>query len=138
MMILKLYYKIWVDFIKKVQSIPANKNNWKGITVVFMSMAMAINLVTIMTILQRNIFKYTFYDVKVDIFPGSMLNSLTSFFILFLLPNLIINYFLIFRNERYKILLNKFKSYNGKLFFSYFAISLLAPLVFVIIWKIFF
>jgi hypothetical protein len=137
-MFLKIYYKIWTDLIKKIQSIPANKNSWKILSLIFMTMAMAINLVAIMTILQLKVLKFNFYDFKPNILPGSKLDSLISFFVLFFLPNLLLNYFLIFRNNRYETLLTQYKSYDGKLFFSYFAMSLLLPLLFVILWKLFF
>lgn len=135
---MNIYYKIWVDCIVKARSIPANKNNWKRFTMIFMSMAMAINFAMIMAILQRNILGFSFYDFRVDIFPGTKLDAFISFFILFLLPMLLINYLLIFRNNRYEILLEKYKSHNGKLFFIYFFASLAIPLLVLIISQLFY
>lgn len=135
---MNIYYKIWVDCIVKARSIPANKNNWKRFTMIFMSMAMAINFAMIMAILQRNILGFSFYDFRVDIFPGTKLDAFISFFILFLLPMLLINYFLILRNNRYELILAKYKSYNGKLFISYFLASLILPLSLIVIGMILF
>lgn len=126
---MSIYYKIWIDCIIKARSIPANKNNWKRFTMIFMSMSMALNFMLIMAILQRKILGISFYHLKFDIFPGTKLDAFSSFFVLFLLPMLLINYFLIFRNNRYEILLEKYKSHNGKLFFAYFFISLAIPLL---------
>lgn len=135
---MNIYYKIWVDCIVKAQSIPANKKNWKRFTMAFMTSAMAINYMIIMAILQRNILGYSFYDFKVNIFPGTKLDALISGLTLFWLPMTLINYFLIFRNNRYEELLKKYKSYNGKLFFIYFFTSLAIPLVFLIISQLFY
>ena len=137
-MIMDIYYKIWVDCITKARSIPANKNNWKTYTMIFMSMGMAINFALVMAILQRNILGFSFYDIKVDIFPGTSLDAFVSFFVLFLLPMLLVNYFLIFRNSRYEMLLAKFKSYGGKLFISYFLASLALPFLLLLLGMLFF
>jgi hypothetical protein len=74
----------------------------------------------------------------VDIFPGKNLDALISGFTLFILPNVLLNYFLIFRNNRYEMLLTKYKSYNGKLFISYFLASLALPLLLIVVGKLFF
>jgi hypothetical protein len=126
---MKIYFKIWVDLIIRACSIPANKKNWKRLKMTFMSMAMALNFMLFMAILQRNILRFSFYDFKVDIFHGTKLDAFISGFVLYLLPMLLINYFLIFWNNRYEILLKKYKSYNGRLFFVYFFTSLGVPLI---------
>ena len=133
---MNIYYKIWVDCIIKARAIPANKNNWKRFTMIFMAMAMALNFMLFMAILQRNFLGISFYHLKVDILPGTKLDAFISFFVLFLLPMLLINYFLIFRNNRFEILLEKYKSYNGKLFISYFLVSLILPLLLIVVGKI--
>ena len=133
---MNIYYKIWVDCIIKARAIPANKNNWKRFTMIFMAMAMALNFMLFMAILQRNFLGISFYHLKVDILPGTKLDAFINFFVLFLLPMLLINYFLIFRNNRFEILLEKYKSYNGKLFISYFLASLILPLLLIVIGKI--
>lgn len=135
---MNLYYKIWVDCIKRLQSIPANKKSWKRLTMAFMTSAMAINFMIIMAILQRNVLGYSFYDIKVDVFPGTKLDALISGLTLYWLPMTLINYFLIFRNNRYEELLKKYKSYNGKLFFIYFFTSLAIPLLVLIISQLFY
>jgi hypothetical protein len=84
-MILDMYYKIWVDGITKLRSIPANKGMWKFYAMVFISMAMAINLALLMAIIQRNILKHSFYDIRFNIFPEEKLNYFISFFLLYLL-----------------------------------------------------
>jgi hypothetical protein len=129
---MNLYYKIWVDGIVKLRSLPANKGMWKFYAITFITMAMAVNLLLIMTILQKNIFKYSFYELPIT-FSESKLSSLFNFFILYFLPPLLINYFLIFRNNRYEELIGKYKSYNGKLCVSYLMVSYFLPFVLIIV-----
>jgi len=134
---MNIYYKIWVDCISKARSMPANKSNWKRFTLGFMTITMAINFGCIVS-LQRNILENYFYHFEVDFFPGTKLDALISGFVLFVLPNLVLNCFLIFRNNRYEILLKKYKSHNGKLFFLYFYFSLALPLLVLIISQLFY
>ena len=108
---MNIYYLIWVDFIVKVKSIPANKNNWKQYSMIFMSMA--LNLCVLISIIQLHILKHIYYDVSITIFRGEKLNNFISFFILYLLAPLVLNYILIFRDDRYKALIAKKKNYNG-------------------------
>jgi hypothetical protein len=53
--------------------------------------------------------------------------------VLFILPCVLINYLLIFRNNRYEKLLNKYPNYGGKLAHSYFLTSMLLPLILILI-----
>lgn len=127
---MSLYYKIWADGIIKLRSRPQNAGLWKFFAMTFMAMAMAINLMVIMAILQRNILHRTFYELSFDIFKGTILDALVSFFLLFLLPPLLINYLLIFRRNRYERIIKKgYKYYNGNLFVGYFLGSLFLPFV---------
>ena len=129
----KLYYTIWVDCILRAKSQPQNKNNWRFFTMLFMGIAMAINFITFMAILQRNILQKSFYNLELNIFPGTKLNALISFIILFLLPPMIMNYLLIFRKKRYELLVKKYKYYNGKVFMGYFLGSIALPFVLLLI-----
>ncbi len=117
---MNLYYIIWVDGIKRMQSVSTNNGQWKSQMMIYMSMAMALNLMLIVGILQRIHPKFNFYSLNTNFFPGEKLNNFFSFFILFLLPALTINYLLIYRNNRYEKLLEKYKYYNGKLVIIYF------------------
>ena len=130
---MKLYYTIWVDCILRAKSQPQNKNNWRFFTMLFMGIAMAINFITFMAILQRNILQKSFYNLELNIFPGTKLNALISFIILFLLPPMIMNYLLIFRKKRYELLVKKYKYYNEKVFMGYFLGSIALPFVLLLI-----
>lgn len=130
---IRLYYTIWVDGLLKLKSIPKNRKMWKFYGYAFISMAMALNIALLMAILQRNILKKTFYQINVDIFPGTKLDAFVSFSILYLALPLIMNYLLIFRNNKYEELFKEFKHYNGKLCVSYLMISYFLPFILLII-----
>lgn len=126
-----LYYRIWVDLIKRATSLPQNRQNWKPVSFIFMSLSMTLNFALIMAILQRNVLGHYYYDIDLDFLPRR-LASIIRFTILFILPVVILNYLLIFHNDRYKKLLPRYPTRNGKLFLTYFLISMFLPLV--LIW----
>lgn len=122
---MKIYYKIWVDCIRKARSQPQNKSNWKLFTMIFMSMAMAINLWFITFVLMVH-FKYSipFFPLKIGVFQGTRIGSFVNFFVSYLLPFLILNYFLIFYKRKYKKLIKVYPYRKGILFSAYFFGSL--------------
>jgi hypothetical protein len=133
---LRLYYRIWVDCIKRAKSQPANKKNWPLGTILSMSIAMAFNLALIMILLEY-LSGHFFYTINMNFLPRQV-GYLFNFIILFFLPCLMLNYFLIFQNKHYLELLKKYPYYKGKLFFGYFLLSMLLPVILVWIKIIFF
>lgn len=129
---LTLYYKIWTDCIIKASSIPANKQNWKRTTMAFMTICMTLNSMLLMTVLQKHILGSYFYVIDFDFLP-ERIENIVSFSMLFIIPMLILNYLLIFRNDRYKKLIEKYRYHNGKLFLTYFLISLFLPLILLLV-----
>jgi hypothetical protein len=130
---LKIYYTIWVDGIQKLKSRPENQGMWKFYSMIFISMAMAMNFVLFMVILQEHIIGFWFYNLNINLTSSSKINSAISFFILFLSLPLLINYLLIFRNKRYERLFTKYKFYDGKYCATYLMISYFSPLIIAII-----
>jgi hypothetical protein len=122
-----LYYRIWVDCIERARRQPANKENWQIGSMIFMTLAMAFNFILIMTILEKHVLKNYFYKIDFSFLPVRI-NNVLSYIFLFILPCIIINYLLIFRNKRYEKLIKKYPYYNGKLFITYFLISLMLPI----------
>lgn len=129
---MSFYYKVWVNCIVKLRSRPENVGMWKYMSIMFMSIAMAVNFTFIMAILQRNIIKNNFYDIKVNILPGTILDSFIKGFILYFLPFLLFNYFMIFYKNKYKRLIERYEYHNGKLFIVYFLLSLWLPVLILI------
>lgn len=125
---LGLYYRIWTDCIRRGKSQPANTGTWKTGSLVLMTTSMSMNLLLFFAILERHILHTNFYKFEI---PGisNYINNILNLIFLFVLPCFLVNLLLIFRNSRYKILLKKYPYYNGKLFITYFIISLLLPVV---------
>jgi len=121
---MSLYYKIWVDGIVKLRSRPQNAGLWKFFAMTFTSMAMALNLVFILFILSDLGITTGILKITVNLFLGTRLDAFVSFFISYLLPFLLINYFLIFYKEKYKKLINRYPYYGGKLYMRYFVSSM--------------
>lgn len=137
-MILNLYYRIWSDCILLAQAKPNNKNDWKYMTMLFMSMAMSLNFMTFMVFMQHVLFKKIYYNIYFDIFPGEKLDNLISYFILFLFPCIVLNYFLVMRDNRYETMVEKYSSSTKSIFIPYFLCSLFFPLIMLILWKVLF
>jgi hypothetical protein len=127
-MIAKIYYTIWTDCIKKIQTVPASKNNWKLYSFLILSNVMGLNLVFLSAILPNYIIWNYLSYFKIDCFKGNTLDSLFNGLILFMLPMFLINYFLVFRNDRYKVFIEKYQSYNGNYFKKYLLLSCFIPL----------
>lgn len=134
---LNIYYRIWVDCIQRAKMQSGNKESWQTITFFFMTLSMSANFVLIMTFLERSVFKRYFYKIDFSFLP-TRLNNLLAYLFLFILPCVIVNYLLIFRKKRYQKLINKYPYYNGKLFITYFSISLLLPILLLWVGIIFF
>src|SRR5438270_3561967 len=115
---LELYYSIWVDCIKRTQSQPANKQSWPQVKILIMSICMAFNLLLIMFVLQKYVFKSFFHTISMNGLPRQI-NYLVNFIILFILPCVGINYLLIFTDKRYESLLKKYRYHNGRLCLIY-------------------
>jgi len=125
---MKFYYRIWVDCIVKLMSKENNKENWKLKSMLTMSIAMTFNLVLFMSILQKHIIHYYFYELYIPFF-SSYQNNIITILILFVLPCVLINYLLIFRVKKYEKLLNQYSYSNGKLFLGYFLTSMFIPII---------
>ena len=101
-------------------------------TMVFMTTSMTLNFLLIMTILQKHILNNYFYTINFDFFPAPIENVL-SFMVSFIIPPTILNYLLIIRNDKYEKIIKKYRYHDGKLFLTYFLISMFLPLVLLLI-----
>ena len=88
---MNLYYRIWVDSIKRIRSIEKNKDDWKIKIIIIMSVAMTFNFMMIMAILQRNILGISFYGIESPKL-SDLENSFLTILLLFFLPCVLINY----------------------------------------------
>lgn len=108
---LKTYYLICVDAIVKAKKI--DKRNWKFATIMYLSTFLSLFFMSLIIILE----KFLPNDFNYSIFTKSQLNDMIyvkiQAILLFFVPMLLINYLLIFFNNRYEILMLKYKHSNG-------------------------
>ena len=128
--IVGLYYRLWVDCILNIKE--KDDTNWKTKSIISMNLAMVFNFVFFMVIIQKYILGYFFYEVSFP-FLSKYWENVASFIILFIMPCLLINYFLIFYKKRYEIILKKYPYNKGKLIVSYILISVFVPIALVLI-----
>ena len=64
-------------------------------------------------------FKFFSYDVNIDFMPETIINGALSYIIKFASPFILLNYFLIFRKDRYKMLIEKYSQKKGKFPLTY-------------------
>lgn len=124
---MRLFYLIWVDIILKARSIPANKNNWQFMTLAYMTIAMASDLLFII-LYSEKLIGHNFYNFKIPLIPPKIGDPIT-FVILFVGPPLLLNYTLIFRNQRYKTLIRTYKYHEGKLGVTFLLLALFIPII---------
>ena len=133
---MKIYYKIWVDCLLRMKSQEKNKHNWHVKSMIAMSLAMSLNFLLFLTILERDILGCFIYQLYISSLPEEYSNAL-EILLLFVLPVVVVNYFLIFRNKRYEKLIEKYPYRNGKLAIPYIMISVFLPVFLVFILVVF-
>jgi hypothetical protein len=101
------YYLIWSDSISSIRKHHPKNRNWHIEIFILISGINAINLWIIYIWLKYfKIISLPLLDIK--IFPGYVLNSVVSFFLMFSVPVLLINYLLIFHKNKYLKLLERY------------------------------
>ncbi len=106
------YYIYWADAIQRIRKFNPQKKDWEKTLYFFNSWIHALNLFIIFLWLKY----FKVIDIKlpdIDIFPGDMINGFLSFAIVFATPFFIINYFLIFHNNRYERIVEKYHNKDG-------------------------
>ena len=124
-----LYYTIWADAIVHEKTHFKDKRNWKFFTLIPISVFQGINLATFFLGLFA-------LNVKMDIFihfnffNGNDLDAFLSSFVSLLLPFLILNWFLIFKDKKYIKIVERYSrnnnnenDKNGKYYLAYMLIS---------------
>lgn len=103
-----IYYMIWVDAIQSIRKHHPNKENWKKEIFIFITTMHAFNLWIIFLWLKY--FEINIPLIDLDLFPGSMIDSVFNFAIEFALPFGMLNYLLVFYNNRYEKIIEKYKN----------------------------
>ncbi len=113
-----IYYIIWVDSILRYRKSLPKAKDWKLKVFLLNTWVNAINFWTILIWLKFfGIYHLPLIDI--EIFPGNILNYFISFTIEFALPFGLLNYFLIFYNDRYKKIIERYSAPKRKYAFIY-------------------
>ena len=103
-----IYYMIWVDAIQSIRKHHPHKKTWKKEIFILITWMHALNFWIILLWLKY--FKVLILPIlDIDIFPGDMLDGFFSFAFEFALPVGLLNYFFVFRNNRYEEIIDKYK-----------------------------
>ncbi len=98
---------VWSDAILSFRKHHPDKNNWKITLFIFITWMNALN-VWILVLWLKYFRVFNMPKFSINIFPGKLLDSFIVFAIEFALPIAILNYFLIFHNNKYKIIIKKY------------------------------
>jgi hypothetical protein len=121
---LTVYYKIWADAITVTKASKSEGKNWKIFTIIPISALQGINLATILIWIRAFSHRKFTVILPVSIFDLIPANTAISILLTFFLPFLILNYLLIFNNERYNELTKTYKTRNGHWYLWYIALTL--------------
>lgn len=113
------YYLVWADAIRSIRKNHPNEKHWKSKIFIYITFIHSLNLALIVMWLKY--FKLIeLPKFNIDLFGLRLLDGSLSFFIEFGTLFLLLNYLLIFRNNRYEILLEKYSESKVRYFLVYF------------------
>ena len=135
---LGLYNKIWVDAIVSTKEKRTEADSWRLYTLVPLSLLMGINMFTLFLWMKTLVNRNLPLALPVNIFNALLINYFISVVVTFFIPFLLLNYLLIFNNNRYSDLLTRYDAQGGRLYKKYALISLGLLIIPVIIGKLFF
>ncbi len=129
-----IYYIIWSDIIVRYRIKEANLND-KELKFNLLFLISSINAINIWVVffLMKILNIYEFESLKFYILPTERLNNGITFFIQYVLPCIIINYFFIFRNKRYLNLIERYSTPKNNYGNIYISIVLFFTFLIVII-----
>lgn len=128
------YYVFWIDVIRSGKKNKTYSNNWKPVALFFFSYINSLNIAAIWAWI--NIFGGNIPLLKIIFLKGTAINSAIAYFTQFFLGIFIINYFLIFNNDRYLKYIDIYKDRKGKFGIYYTIISLLVAVFSAILYSI--
>lgn len=132
---LKYYYILWVDAVTSIKK--KGKDETILLSLSSITSAMICNLLTLSFILDFLGLKINFMALGYHLLllfgvnKGKLGGALTALVIL------LFNYFTIFRNNKIERLIEKYPSYNGKIFIPYILLSILVPMLVLVIWFVY-
>lgn len=122
----KMYYKIMISSIYTAQNNGFMSDIWKFASSLYFAFATSIYMLFIYLILNNYLLenRLDFFLIKFTII--GKYNFILNMMIYFIVPIMILNHLLIFKNNQYKYLIKEYKkNYNKKIFLYYFIIAIL-------------
>ncbi|WP_298395944.1 hypothetical protein [Flavobacterium sp.] len=124
---LKIYYLICVDAIVKAKEV--NNHNWKFATLMYLSAFSSLFFMSSIIISE----KLFLNDFSYSLFTKNQLKDLSyvkmQAVLLYFVPMILLNYLLIFFNNRYEWLLLKYKPRKGKYITGFMISSITLALI---------
>lgn len=130
---LSIYYKIWADAILFEKAKREKDINWKTITIISVSLLQGLNLLVLLYLLRWISRGQMPILLPLSIFNMSALNSACAIILVFFIPFVILNYLLVYYNNRYLEIIKTYPNRKGKLYRNYFLWSvgiIIIPIVF--------
>lgn len=125
----KLYYRIMISSIYTAQNNGIMSDIWKFTSSLYFAFATAIYSMFFYLLLNDYIIPNHLTFLNLKIIKGDY-NFILNMFIYFIIPIMIMNYFIFFKNDNYKSLIKIYnKEYNKKYFAIYFSLGFLLMFV---------
>lgn len=126
---MSLYFKIMVSSIFTAKNNGFMSDIWKFTSNFYVATAISANFLTIYVLVNNHIFPRTLDFMSLEILNNKGFNFLMNLAIYTVIPVMAINYYLIYKDKKYNLLIKEFnQSYNKKTFAIYFLISFFLPL----------
>ncbi len=125
---MRFYYILWSDAINWTRSSVRTIGVWRIHTLGFITLAMAFNL-AILILIVESIFdkRIPISDISKSITSSESINRFLVGFLVFYLPPLVINYFLVFFNKKWERIRKKYAHKNGLIYKWYMFFSIVLP-----------
>ncbi|AWK06335.1 hypothetical protein HYN56_19735 [Flavobacterium crocinum] len=124
---IKIYDQLCVDVITKSKE--SNNGKWKFQTMMFLSAFLSVLFMAIIITLKKILPEGLNYSIYSENYVLKRFEINIEALLLYFLPPLIINYFILLFNKRYEKILLVYKPKNGKYMLRFMVISLLSFMV---------
>lgn len=102
---------------------------WKFTSNFYVATALTANFLILYVLLNNHFFPRSLDFLSLEILNDKGLNFLLNLILYGIMPIMIINYYLVYKDKQYNILIKQFnESYNKKTFGLYFLISFFLPI----------
>jgi hypothetical protein len=135
MKITNMYFAWWADSIIRIKTFNPKMQNWKMRVFILNTTLNALDYwIIIIWLKYLNILKIPL--LTLDIFPGDVIDNVISAIINFATPFIILNYFLVFRKNRYEKIVLEYQDGNLNIAFPYAVISVFLAAITVLMYSL--